>query len=116
MPQSRLPICLAIAACCIAGVALTQNAVGQEPDTPTPAEMFGGMNMGSMYDQLVRVSLKMTDTYLDHLSKPETAKKTASCQKPHYNALIAEGFTVEQAFILVREAGSPLALTPKAGK
>ena len=107
-PNLRLIFALAVVGMC--GIAIAQNAI---PNTAAskPQSFFG-----SMYGELVSTALQVTDRYLDHLAKPETAAKIATIQKNYYDALINKGFTNEQAFILVREAGNPLDQAPELGK
>lgn len=104
---------LSIPLALITGVAIAQNSAHDDPEQITPASLFGALNVGSIHDQLTDAALKVTDRYLDHISKPETVTKLAAFQKNYYDALLKQGFTEEQAFTLVRGAGSPLAQAPR---
>ncbi len=41
---------------------------------------------------------KIYDGLLDYMSKPETAKRLAKAKRAYYEALMAEGFSKEEAF------------------
>lgn len=110
MSKPTLKIIFALAAACACGIAIAQNATPNAPASK-PQSFFG-----SMYGELVGTALQITDRYLDHLAKPETAAKIATIQKNYYDALIDKGFTDDQAFTLVREAGNPLDQAPELGK
>jgi len=44
---------------------------------------------------------KLFDSALDYLARPETAQKLAKAKKQLYDALIAEGFTKDEAFRII---------------
>jgi len=52
-------------------------------------------------EALTPALIKVHDSLLDHLGRPETARKTAKAKKALYDALMAEGFTKDEAFRLV---------------
>lgn len=116
MSNFKTIVLLVVPVALATGIAIAQNGPQEKTDQITPASLLGSMDVGSMYDQLTDAALRVTDRYLDHISKPETATKLAKFQKNYYDALLEQGFNQDQAFTLVREAGSPLAQAPRIGK
>lgn len=116
MSKFKSLVMMAVPAAILVGGAIAQTSDPKEPEEISPASLFGAMNVGPMYEQLTDVALKVSDRYLDHISKPETTTRLATYQKNYYDALLKQGFTEEQAFTLVREAGNPLALAPRVAK
>ncbi len=57
------------------------------------AQLFGGDLSGSLE--------KLVDGALDYMAKPETAKRLARVKRAYYDALIAEGFTKDEAFRII---------------
>ncbi len=110
MSKPNLKIVFALVAACLSGIAIAQNT------TPNAPASNSKSFLGSMYSELLGTALQITDRYLDHLAKPETAAKLATIQKNYYDALVNKGFTDEQAFTLVREAGNPLDHAPNLSK
>jgi len=80
-----------------------EDAPKQQPSSF--AELF---NPAAIHEQMRTTIVAAIDTYLEYLSKPETAAKLASFQRSYYDALIEKGFTEDQAFQLVRDFGNPL--------
>jgi hypothetical protein len=64
-----------------------------------PADMLGNM-MGSMMEANMKA-------YISFLGKPEVAEKLAAFTKNYYDALVAKGFTKEEALRIVT-AASPV--------
>lgn len=84
----------------------------QAPNTGTPpsgtrqASPFGDFNVGAIYGQLM-------DGILTQLAKPETAAKLAKFQKQHFDALVKEGFSQDDALKIVTSTQVPLMPTSK---
>ena len=51
--------------------------------------------------EMLGMMSKYYDSTLDYLDRPETARRLAKAKKELYDALIAEGFTKDQAFRLI---------------
>ena len=85
--------------------------IGQQPKTTT-----WSFDSTKFYDRLAVNMVTVLDAYLDFLAKPETAEKLAAFQMNYYKALVAQGFTEEQAFQLVRDVGNPMARFAGQGK
>ena len=54
--------------------------------------------MASMFTPAV---IKFFDSFLDYQAKPETARKTAKAKRALYEALIAEGFSKDEALKII---------------
>lgn len=67
-------------------------------------------------DRASQMMDRMLDHMLDYLAKKNTSEKLATFQKNYYDALIAKGFTSDQAFQLVLNLGNPLAGASNSGK
>ena len=74
-----------------ASIAVQCFAQDSKPDKPSPVSEGG---IGEMYAQ-------MYNGMFDYLSKPETVAKLAKLQKAYYDALIAEGFSHDDAINIV---------------
>jgi hypothetical protein len=73
---------------------------------PAPEGMQKSMEaMGPMMGQMMSA---MLDGMLAVLSKPETAQRTAAFTKNYYDALIAKGFSNEDALKIVMAHGIPM--------
>jgi hypothetical protein len=72
------------------------------PDkTARNQSLFQNPDIGAVYGQLF-------DSILTQLSKPEIAAKLARFQRQHFDALIKEGFTKEEALKIVISTPVPL--------
>jgi hypothetical protein len=72
------------------------------PDPPAGYEAKADPALdAAMLSVLAPALMKMYETILDFESKPEIAQKIAKSKKILYDALIAEGFSKDQAFRLV---------------
>ncbi len=76
-----------------------------EPEAPTPEQ-----SLEDAFTQVLTPALtKLYDTFLDYHARPEIAQKVAKAKKLLYDALIAEGFTKDEAFRLVlADQGIPI--------
>jgi hypothetical protein len=90
-----------------AGAQTAQEGAGKPATKATPGpdmqkamESFGPM-MGQMMSS-------MLDGMLVVLAKPETAQRTATFSKNYYDALIAKGFSNEDALKIVMAHGIPM--------
>lgn len=61
--------------------------------TPPPPPAFMN-NFGDMYKEIYKSSL---DVHMNYLGQPEVLKKLAQLSRSYYEALVAAGFTKEQA-------------------
>jgi hypothetical protein len=58
--------------------------------------------MDAAFGEIMSATLsKVYDSVLDFQARPETAQKIARAKKALYDALIAEGFTKDEAFRLI---------------
>jgi|JI9StandDraft_2_1071091.scaffolds.fasta_scaffold56704_1 hypothetical protein len=113
----RTALIVAIALIALPHSVNAQDPAKQKQELPVaPDNVLGSLFGDSMHAQLTAMATKVMDGYLDYLAKPETAKKLATFQKNYYDALVAQGFTKEQAFELVLRFGNPLADGPRVGK
>ncbi|WP_256009837.1 hypothetical protein [Desertivirga xinjiangensis] len=78
--------------------------------TPPPPPKFMN-NFGDMYKEIYKSSI---DVHLNYLGQPEILKKLAQISRSYYEALVAAGFTKEQAMQIVIAA--PLIPNSPAGK
>jgi hypothetical protein len=77
----------------------TEEASPQEPSEDMIMQMMGPM-MGGMMTGMI-------DAVLGVMAKPETAEKLATFTKNYYDALIAKGFSKEEALRIVIAVGVP---------
>lgn len=78
-----------------------------DPDNPM-AGMAEGMDMGvSMLPMMQRMSAGMLQGLLAELSRPETARQMATFTKNYFDALVARGFTRDEALRIVMAQGLP---------
>jgi hypothetical protein len=82
---------------------------GTSKPAPKPApnpDMHRAMEtMGPMMGQMMS---SMLDGMLTILAKPETAQRTATFSKNYYDALVAKGFSNEDALKIVMAHGIPM--------
>jgi hypothetical protein len=75
------------------------------PPIDPPTQTSSSNTVSSLADMLTPEMLGMMSKYydstLDYLDRPETARRLAKAKKELYDALIAEGFTKDQAFRLI---------------
>jgi hypothetical protein len=65
------------------------------------------MDFGAMYG-------KMMKAMMDEATKPENAERLAKFQKTYFDALVKEGFTKEQALVIVAQRNPfPSGMGPK---
>ncbi|HEX2679674.1 MAG TPA: hypothetical protein VHQ03_00095 [Candidatus Dormibacteraeota bacterium] len=74
----------------------------QKPDSAQFAQMQG--MMGPMMEQMMTAGMTAT---LKVLAKPESAQQLATFVKNFYDALIAKGFTKDDALKIVMAVGMP---------
>lgn len=77
------------------------TARGQLP----PAEM--NQQMEQMQGMMASVMRNVTQSTMEALADPETARNLARFTRNYYNALVEEGFTEEQALRIVSSMGFP---------
>lgn len=112
--QMRPTLIVAISVACFLALATAAPAgeeAGQRPNATSPL-----FKHSELQGQLLSLLVQAADVYLDYLARPQTAEKLATFQKNYYDALIKKGFSKEQAFQLVRDAGNPLAGFKSTGK
>ena len=82
----------------------------QQKDEMSPERMAQTMDM--MAPMMGRVIQSMMEASLTYLARPEAAEKMATFTKNYYDALIAKGFSKEDALRIVMAHGIPA--TPAA--
>jgi len=85
----------------LAATAESQQTSEAQSATPAPgmaAEESPAAMMGNMMGSMMEANLK---AYISLLGKPEVAEKLASFTKSYYDALVAKGFTKEEALRIV---------------
>ena len=70
----------------------------QAPETEKPPADTMGAMMGTMMEANMKAFISL-------LGKPETAEKMAAFTKNYYDALVAKGFTKDEALRIVTAAG-----------
>jgi hypothetical protein len=92
----------------LALVVLPITGHAEEPNSGTPAEKpaqngspFGAFNMTAIYGQII-------EGMLTQLAKPEVAAKLARFQRQHFEALVKEGFSPDEALKIVTSTQIPL--------
>ena len=78
---------------------------GIEENKPTPQE-FQDMSM-AMAPAFGMMAQNMMEGIYSGLAKPETAKKLAKFMRNYFDALVAEGFTKEEAFQIIKAFAIP---------
>jgi type II secretory pathway component GspD/PulD (secretin) len=82
-----------------------QNVKSLKPEPP-PGTKFANELGGALLEQFVPVLTKFFDALLDYEIRPETVQKIAQAKKAMLDALMAQGFTREEAFqLLLAEPG-----------
>ena len=83
---------------------LTETPVSaqESQNEPSPEEMMEAMGpmMGNMMTNMLEMTLAV-------MAKPETAKRLATFTKNYYDALVAKGFSKEDALRIVTATGVP---------
>ena len=82
-------------ACCRSASAQAPASTPSSRNAPPP-----GFDLSGIYAHMI-------DSILDQLATPETAAKLAKFQKQHYDALVKEGFSHEDAMRIVASTGIP---------
>ncbi len=110
-PKYRLPfaVCWIILLTLLPLLPSTATAESPEkPGGPPPvnvsapnSEKEQAAMMGNMMGSMMEANLK---AYITLLGKPEVAEKLASFTKNYYDALVAKGFTKEEALRIVTAA------------
>lgn len=87
------------------GVAAPAAARAQQPDSTQ--EMMGAYMdmMGPMMGKMMASTL---NSVLDVLDKPETTQKLATFTRNYFDALVAKGFTKDDALRIVTAVGVPM--------
>jgi hypothetical protein len=102
-PKKSLGACLAVVlvvlAVFVAQNTNSQGGQGQEPSQEEIMQMMGPM-MGTMMKNMI-------DAMLETMAKPETAEQLATFSKNYYDALIAKGFSKDEAMRIVTSVGMP---------
>lgn len=86
------------------------SAQGSPSDQPDPSEILdalAGAN-GPMQDMMTNMVRGMLLTSTETLANPVVAERIATFHRQYYDALVAEGFTGEQAMRLVANIGAPI--------
>ncbi len=83
--------------------ACAESAQQKEPSSEEMQELMSAM-MGPM---MARMMESMMETMLKILAKPESAEQLATFSKNFYDALIAKGFSKEDALRIVVSIGMP---------
>jgi hypothetical protein len=100
---------VSIVIACSAGLALwASTAAAQDrgaPPPPSPEQMQAQMNM--MGPAMATMTESMYTGMLRAIAKPESAEQLATFMKNYRDALVAKGFTREEALQIVRGTGMP---------
>lgn len=96
----------------LAVVAVSQPVSAQQPAQPTPAE--AQQQMDAMAPMMVQMTRAMLQAGLEFYAQPATARAMATFTKNYHEALIAVGFTRDDALRIVAAHGLPT--LPGAGK
>ncbi len=81
----------------------TENSRDQMEDQSPDAKM-----MREMFTRVAQYVTMAMDSHLDYLGKPSTTLKLAKFQKNYFDALVAQGFTEEQAIRIISSSANPL--------
>lgn len=85
-------------------------ALAQQPPKVPPSSDQNLNAMGEQMGIVLGLSMRVT---LTELAKPETASLLAKFQKEHFDALVKEGFTHEEALRIVCATQAPLTTITK---
>ncbi len=81
----------------------SENSSNQIEDQSPDAKM-----MREMFSRVAQYVTMAMDSHLDYLGKPSTTLKLAKFQKNYFDALVAQGFTEEQAIRIISSSANPL--------
>ncbi len=99
------PIVVAIAlALFVAFIIMPIDATSQERKGKEPSSDEVMSMMGPMMSNMMQV---MMESMLTTMAKPQTAERLATFTKNYYDALIAKGFSKEDALKIVVSVGIP---------
>ncbi|HEV8472061.1 MAG TPA: hypothetical protein VGR82_04720 [Methylomirabilota bacterium] len=99
----RAALGCAVSVLLCAGAAAAQNRTA--PPSPSPEQMQQQMSM--MGPAMAAMTENMYAGMLRALAKPESADQLATFMKNYRDALLAKGFTREEALQIVRGTGMP---------
>ncbi len=103
----RLSAAIAVAVSLAVLAAAPAGAQGPPPPphrAPTPEQL---QQMDMMGPAMARMTESMYAGMLRAMAKPETAEQLATFMKNYRDALIAKGFTKDEAMQIVKGAGMP---------
>jgi hypothetical protein len=88
----------------VLGLALLSAAETSQAQQPSPQEL---QQMEMMIPMMGKMMDSMYTSVLRTYAKPETAAQLATFMKNYRDALVAKGFTKEEALEIVKAAGIP---------
>ena len=86
----------------------TVRAQPERPMAGPPQHPMGVEGMGGMMPMMTEVMHHVTRSTMAALAEPETARNLARFTRNYYTALVAEGFSEEQAMRIVSSMGFPV--------
>ena len=104
--SSSLASAVALAAALAFPAALRAQARGASPQSPPSAEAMDAQ-MTMMAPMMGRMMQTMMEAVLAVAARPETANQMATFTKNYFDALVAKGFTRDEALRIVMAHGFP---------
>jgi hypothetical protein len=99
-------IVMVVLAAGLAALAAASLAEAQGRPAPSPEQMQ--QQIDAMGPAMAKMTENMYAGMLRALSKPESAEQLATFMKNYRDALVAKGFTKEEAMQIVKAAGMPV--------
>lgn len=96
---------LAASLCLLAAASIVEAQARPAQATPSQEQMQQQMDM--MGPAMARMTENMYAGMLRALAKPESAEHLATFMKNHRDALVARGFTKDEAMQIVKGTGMP---------
>ena len=116
MRSVRITLCITIAGLFFLSAGLvnpagaTAQSTKEEQQSPQQVQELMNTMMGPMMGKMME---SMMDSLFKVLAKPESSEKLATFIKNFYDALIAKGFSEEEAIKIIISIGIPSAPTMK---
>jgi hypothetical protein len=109
----RLVMIVLAASLVVAGSADAQGPPPARPTPPPPSPEQMQQQMDMMAPAMAKMTENMYAGMLKALAKPESADQLATFMKNYRDALVAKGFTKEEAMQIIRSTGMPVMPTGK---
>ena len=107
---------IAIVLCSVALTAIAQQSplpqqapAQKAPPSPEEVKKMMEMSMGAMVPVMAKMADGMIEVMLQRGEDPATARRMARFKKNLYDALVKEGFTIEQALAIMESTAIPTA-------